>query len=81
MRDSDPLADSALLIIDVINDFSFPGADQLVRQMPPVVDTIDAVRHRADAMQRPVIHINDNFGRQVLAARVAPAGARSANPL
>lgn len=60
---SDPLADSALLIIDVINDFAFPGGEDLVLRMDPVVDAIDVLRQRADALQRPVIHVNDNFGR------------------
>jgi nicotinamidase-related amidase len=63
MGASDPLTDSALLIIDVINDFAFPGGEELVAQMPPVVEAIDALRRRADALQRPVIHVNDNFGR------------------
>ncbi|HEY3520392.1 MAG TPA: isochorismatase family cysteine hydrolase [Rhodanobacteraceae bacterium] len=56
-------ANSALLVIDVINDFAFPGADRLARQMPAMVEAIDALRRRADALQRPVIHVNDNFGR------------------
>ncbi|MGH8125404.1 MAG: hypothetical protein ACREPK_06120 [Rhodanobacteraceae bacterium] len=63
MNIDSPLADSAVLIIDVINDFAFPGDDQLVKQMPPVVRAIDPLRRRADAKQRPVIHVNDNFGR------------------
>ena len=63
MHSDDPFADAALLIIDVINDFSFPRGDDLVHQMDPVVDAIDALRRRADALQRPVIHVNDNFGR------------------
>jgi nicotinamidase-related amidase len=63
MGDSDPFAEGALLIIDVINDFAFPGGDELVRQMDPVVEAIDALRRRAGALQRPVIHVNDNFGR------------------
>lgn len=63
MGSNDPLADSAVLIIDVINDFAFPGGDDLVGQMGPVVEAIDALRRRADAQQRPVIHVNDNFGR------------------
>jgi nicotinamidase-related amidase len=63
MRDNSGLVDSAVLIIDVINDFAFPGSDQLLEQMPPVVRAIDALRRRADALQRPVIHVNDNFGR------------------
>ena len=63
MDEREAWADSALLVIDVINDFAFPGADQLARQMPGVVEAIDALRRRADALQRPVIHVNDNFGR------------------
>ena len=63
MHAQEVFADSALLIIDVINDFAFPGGDDLARQMPPVVEAIDALRQRADAMQRPVIYVNDNFGR------------------
>jgi nicotinamidase-related amidase len=31
--------------------------------MPGVVHAIDALRRRTDAAQRPVIHVNDNFGR------------------
>lgn len=54
---------SALLIIDVINDFAFPGGDQLAEQMGSVVHAIEALRARYDAMQRPVIYVNDNFGR------------------
>lgn len=63
MQPDEFFADAALLIIDVINDFAFPGGDDLVRQMDPVVNAIDALRDRADALQRPVIHVNDNFGR------------------
>ena len=59
----DAFADSALLIIDVINDFVFPGGEQLARQMAPVVAAIDTLRRQADALQRAVIHVNDNFGR------------------
>jgi nicotinamidase-related amidase len=54
---------SALLIIDVINDFAFPGGDRLAEQMGPVADAIDSLRARYDAAQRPVIYVNDNFGR------------------
>jgi hypothetical protein len=52
-----------VLIIVVINNFAFPGSDQLLEQLPPVIRAIDAPRHRADFLQRPVIHVNDNFGR------------------
>lgn len=54
---------SALLIIDVINDFAFPGGDRLASQLGPVLDAIETLRARYDAAQRPVIYVNDNFGR------------------
>lgn len=44
--DDSRLADSAVLIIDVINDFAFPGSDQLLEQMPPVVEAIDTAPPR-----------------------------------
>jgi len=56
-------SDSALLIVDIINDFAFPGGEQLAQQMGPVLDAIEALRARYDAAQRPVIYVNDNFGR------------------
>ena len=77
---------SALLIIDVINDFAFPGGDRLAGQMGPVADAIEALRARYDAAQRPVIYVNDNFGRwrsnfdEVIAwcSREGAAGAKIA---
>src|SRR6185312_11685964 len=56
-------SDSALLIVDIINDFAFPGGEQLAQQMGSVLDAIDALRARYDGAQRPVIYVNDNFGR------------------
>lgn len=56
-------ARSALLIVDMINDFAFPGGEQLAAQMEPVVQAIEALRTRYDAAQRPVLYVNDNFGR------------------
>lgn len=63
MTETDIPSGSALLVIDVINDFSFPGGARLAGQMGPVANAIDALRARYDAAQRPVIYINDNFGR------------------
>lgn len=63
MPDNEFPAEGALLVIDVINDFAFPGGDDLVLQMPPVIEAIDTLRRQADALQRPVIYVNDNFGR------------------
>ena len=54
---------SALLIVDIINDFTFPGGDRLAKQMDSVVDAIHTLRARYQAAQRPVVYVNDNFGR------------------
>lgn len=80
---------SALLIIDVINDFAFPGGGRLAEQMAPVAHAIDSLRSRYDAAQRPVIYVNDNFGRwrsnfdEVIAwcSREGAAGAEVASRL
>lgn len=63
MSNDAALSGSAVVVIDAINDFAFPGADQLLERMPPVVEAVRALRRRADAAQRPVIYVNDNFGR------------------
>ncbi|HET6631302.1 MAG TPA: isochorismatase family cysteine hydrolase [Rhodanobacteraceae bacterium] len=60
---SKPLANSALLIIDMINQFDFPGGDALRRQCDDVATAIETLRQRFDEAHRPVIYVNDNFGR------------------
>jgi nicotinamidase-related amidase len=53
----------ALLLIDVINDMDFEGAEALVRQAVPMAHQIAALKKRARAARIPAIYINDNFGR------------------
>ncbi len=53
----------ALLLIDVINDFAFPGAELLVRYAVPMAKRIAALKQRAQLTNVPVIYVNDNFGR------------------
>jgi len=53
----------ALLLIDVINDMDFEGAETLVRQAVPMARRIAALKQRARAASIPAIYINDNFGR------------------
>jgi nicotinamidase-related amidase len=54
---------AALLIIDVINDFDFPEADELLRFARPMAERIAALKDRAKAAGIPVLYVNDNFGR------------------
>src|SRR4026208_268463 len=55
--------DIALLLIDVINDFDFPGADQLLRYARPMARNRLRLKRRAYKAGVPVIYVNDNFGR------------------
>ena len=53
----------ALLLIDVINDFDFPEADQLLRYARPMAKRLLRLKRRAQKAGVPVIYVNDNFGR------------------
>jgi nicotinamidase-related amidase len=53
----------ALLIVDVINDFKFPEANQLMRYAPAMARKIAALKKRAKRAGVPVLYVNDNFGR------------------
>jgi len=53
----------ALLIIDMINDFEFPGGQQLFEQALPVANRIAALKQRIKNAGIPVIYVNDNFGK------------------
>ena len=58
-----PVAGSALLLIDVINDLAFAGSDALVAQAEPMAVRLAALKRRATAAGVPTIYINDNFGK------------------
>jgi nicotinamidase-related amidase len=54
---------SVLLLVDVINDFDFPEARQLLRFALPAARRIAALKKRLRARGVPTIYVNDNFGR------------------
>lgn len=54
---------TALLLIDVINDLDFPGGEALLREALPAAHRIARLKQRAREAQVPVIYVNDNFGR------------------
>jgi nicotinamidase-related amidase len=54
---------TALLLIDVINDFDFEDGEELLRLAMPVGKNIAALKQRAKAAGIPSIYVNDNFGR------------------
>jgi nicotinamidase-related amidase len=53
----------ALLLIDVINDFDFPEADQLLKHARLMARTLLRLKRRAQKAGVPVIYVNDNFGK------------------
>ena len=54
---------TALLLIDVINDFEFDGGEQLLKLALPVGQNIAELKRRAKAARVPSIYVNDNFGK------------------
>jgi nicotinamidase-related amidase len=54
---------TALLLIDVINDFDFEEGKQLLHLALPVGKNIAALKQRARDAGIPSIYVNDNFGR------------------
>ncbi len=53
----------ALLLIDVINDFEFPGGARLSRHALPAAKRIAALKDRCREAGIPAIYVNDNFGK------------------
>ena len=56
-------SNTALLLIDVINDFDFDSGEQLLRLALPVGKNIAALQKRTRDARIPSIYVNDNFGR------------------
>lgn len=53
----------ALLLIDLINDLEFEGAEALLEPAIAAADRISDLKRRASAAGIPVIYANDNWGR------------------
>ncbi|MGN7830069.1 cysteine hydrolase family protein [Pseudoxanthomonas sp. 22568] len=60
-RLSTPPAPAALLIIDMINLFDFPGGAALARQARPLARRLQALKQRFHQAGAPVVYVNDNF--------------------
>jgi nicotinamidase-related amidase len=54
---------SAVLAIDLINPFDFPGASSLLRETGRILPNVRRVLRRARDAGVPVIYCNDNFGQ------------------
>jgi nicotinamidase-related amidase len=57
-----PRGNTALLILDMITEMDFSGADAMLRDTISASDRILRLREAADKARLPVIYVNDNFG-------------------
>jgi len=55
--------DYALLLVDVINELEFQGADKLYPQALRMARRVAALKQRAAEAGVPCIYVNDNFGQ------------------
>ena len=53
----------ALLLIDVINDFEFEGAEPLFKHALPASQRIADFKRRCAQAGVPTVYVNDNFGK------------------
>jgi nicotinamidase-related amidase len=58
-----PKARTALVLVDTINAFDFPGGAAFARRSLSVARAIAALRERATRARVPVVYVNDNLGR------------------
>ena len=54
---------AALLLIDVINPFDFPGAADLLKAALSVAPNLVKLKNRCREAGIPIIYVNDHFGR------------------
>ena len=53
----------ALLVVDVLNDFDFPDAGELLKKAPTLAKNIAALKRRCRNVGIPAIYANDNRGK------------------
>jgi nicotinamidase-related amidase len=53
---------TALLLIDVVNDFAFDAGEKMLAQALPAARRIREIRGVAGKARIPIIYVNDNFG-------------------
>jgi nicotinamidase-related amidase len=53
---------AALIILDMINDFDFPGGETLEPKAIRIADAILKLRAEVERAGSPVVYVNDNFG-------------------
>lgn len=57
-----PRGRTALVLIDLVTEHDFDGAQDMRPEAARAADAVLALRDQADAADLPVIYVNDNFG-------------------
>ncbi|MBV9215355.1 MAG: cysteine hydrolase [Acidobacteria bacterium] len=57
------MPNSALLLMDVVNDFAFGDGPALFRNFRPQIKNLSRLKEKAQKLKVPVIYVNDNYGR------------------
>ena len=63
LRHAPDRAETALLLIDVINPLEFDGSEKLLSHALPMAGALATLKRHAKGNGIPVIYANDNFGR------------------
>lgn len=56
-------ANTAILLVDVINDLEFPEGEQMLPHVLKMAEAISQLSARARRHRIPVVYVNDNFGK------------------
>lgn len=54
--------DSAVIFVDLINDFDFLGGEKLLRNTEPILPNLIKLKRDAKENNIPVIYVNDHYG-------------------
>ncbi|MHA6252952.1 cysteine hydrolase family protein [Oceanobacillus sp. CAU 1775] len=56
------LDNTAIVFVDLINDFNFPGGDKLLKHTKEILPNIIKLKQYAIENNLPVIYVNDHYG-------------------
>lgn len=56
------LDDTAVIFVDLINDFNFPGGDKLLSNTTDIIPNLVKLKTYAKENNIPVIYVNDHYG-------------------
>ncbi|MEN2766755.1 isochorismatase family cysteine hydrolase [Ornithinibacillus xuwenensis] len=57
----DKLTKTAIVFVDVINDFNFHGGDKLCTHTAEILPNLIRLRHFAEENHLPIIYVNDHY--------------------